>query len=209
MKLRKCITACVVAAAVVVTSAVTAMAAGSIDKNGKVNGNQIPNGSKREVTKEDPPVYPEIQKIYKILPQAIASVNKGEYKMKDFIADMNKEAAQNTDLTEAAKENLTQIAEKLEGTEFVTVFYSLKKEENLGVEIKKTEDGKYKVPLTVENLTKDLTGLKVLAYNTVKGEWEIIEIPADAIDVENHTVTFALEDISLFSIIADDPAAAK
>ena len=209
MKLRKCITACVVAAAVVVTSAVTAMAAGSIDKNGKVNGNQIPNGYKLEVTKEDTPVYPEIQKIYKILPQAIASVNKGEYKMKDFIADMNKEAAQNTDLTEAAKENLTQIAEKLEGTEFVTVFYSLKKEENLGVEIKKTEDGKYKVPLTVENLTKDLTGIKVLAYNTVKGEWEIIEIPADAIDVENHTVTFALEDISLFSIIADDPAAAK
>ena len=90
MKLRKCITACVVAAAVVVTSAVTAMAAGSIDKNGKVNGNQIPNGYKLEVTKEDTPVYPEIQKIYKILPQAIASVNKGEYKMKDFIADMNK-----------------------------------------------------------------------------------------------------------------------
>ena len=65
------------------------------------------------------------------------------------------------------------------------------------------------MPLTVENLTKELTGLKVLAYNAVKGEWEIIEIPADAIDVENHTVTFALEDISLFSIIADDPAAAK
>ena len=56
MKLRKCITACVVAAAVVVTSAVTAMAAGSIDKNGKVNGNQIPNGYKLEVTKEDTPV---------------------------------------------------------------------------------------------------------------------------------------------------------
>ena len=77
MKLRKCIMACVVAAAVVVTSAVTAMAAGSIDKNGKVNGNQIPNGYKLEVTKEDTPVYPEIQKIYKILPQAIVSVNKG------------------------------------------------------------------------------------------------------------------------------------
>lgn len=154
MKLRKRIMACVVAAAVVVTSAVTAMAAGSIDKNGKVNGNQIPNGYKLEVTKEDTPVYPEIQKIYKILPQAIASVNKGEYKMKDFIADMNKEAAQNTDLTEAAKENLTQIAEKLEGTEFVTVFYSLKKEENLGVEIKKTEDGNIKYLLLLRTSQK-------------------------------------------------------
>lgn len=203
MKLKKRIMACVVAAAVVVTSAVTAMAAGSIDKNGKADGYKV------EVVKEDTPVYQEIQKTYEILPPAIVSVNKGEYKMKDFIADMNKEAAQNANLTEAAKENLTQVAEKLEGTEFVTAFYSLTEDENAGVEIKKTEDGKYEVTLTVENLTKDLTGLKVLAYNAVKGEWEIVEIPADAIDVENHTVTITLEDISLFSIISDDPAAAK
>lgn len=203
MKLKKRIMACVVAAAVVVTSAVTAMAAGSIDKNGKADGYKV------EVVKEETPVYQEIQKTYEILPPAIVAVNEGKYKMKDFIADMNKEAAQNTKLTEAAKENLTQIAEKLEGTEFVTAFYSLTEDENSDVEIEKTEDGKYKVTLTVENLTKDLTGLKVLAYNSVKGEWEIIEIPADAIDVENHTVTITLEDISLFSIIADDPAAAK
>lgn len=203
MKLKKRIMACVVAAAVVVTSAVTAMAAGSIDKNGKADGYKV------EVVKEETPVYQEIQKTYEILPPAIVAVNEGKYKMKDFIADMNKEAAQNTKLTEAAKENLTQVAEKLEGTEFVTAFYSLTEDENSDVEIKKTEDGKYEVTLTVQNLTKDLTGLKVLAYNSVKGEWEIIEIPADAIDVENHTVTITLEDISLFSIIADDPAAAK
>ena len=203
MKLKKRIMACVVAAAVVVTSAVTAMAAGSIDKNGKADGYKV------EVVKEETPVYQEIQKTYEILPPAIVAVNEGKYKMKDFIADMNKEAAQNTKLTEAAKENLTQIAEKLEGTEFVTAFYSLTEDENSDVEIEKTEDGKYKVTLTVENLTKDLTGLKVLAYNSVKGEWEIIEIPADAIDLEHHTVTITLEDISLFSIIADDPAAAK
>lgn len=202
MKLRKRIMACVVAAAVVVTSAVTAMAAGSIDKNGKADGYKV------EVVKEDTPVYQEIKKTYEILPPAILAVNKGTYKMKDFIADMSKEVAQNANLTEAAKENLKQIAEKLEGTEFVTAFYSLTEDENSNVKIEK-EDGKYKVTLTVENLTKDLTGLKVLAYNSVKGEWEIVEIPADAIDLENHTVTITLEDISLFSIIADDPAAAK
>lgn len=203
MKLKKRIMACVVAAAVVVTSAVTAMAAGSIDKNGKADGYKV------EVVKEETPVYQEVKKTYEILPPAIVAVNKGESKMKDFIAEMSKEAAQNANLTEAAKENLTQVAEKLEGTEFVTAFYSLTEDENAGVEIKKTEDGKYEVTLTVENLTKDLTGLKVLAYNSVKGEWEIVEIPADAIDVENHTVTITLEDISLFSIISDDLAAAK
>lgn len=41
MKLKKRIMACVVAAAVVVTSAVTAMAAGSIDKTGKADGYKV------------------------------------------------------------------------------------------------------------------------------------------------------------------------
>ena len=203
MKLKKRIMACVVAAAVVVTSAVTAMAAGSIDKNGKADGYKV------EVVNKDTPVYQEIKKTYEILPPAILAVNEGKYKMKDFIADMIKEAGQNTKLTEAAKENLTQIAEKLEGTEFVTAFYSLTEDENSDVKVEKTEDGKYKVTLTVQNLTKDLKGLKVLAYNAAKGEWEIVEIPADAINLEDHTVTITLEDISLFSIISDDPAAAK
>ena len=203
MKLKKRIMACVVAAAVVVTSAVTAMAAGSIDKDGKAEGYKV------EVVNENTPAYQEVQKTYEVLPTAILGVNNGTSKMKDFVADMLKEAGQNANLTEAAKENLTQVAEKLEGTEFVSAFYSLTEDENSGVEIKKTEDGKYEVTLTVQNLTKDLTGLKVLAYNAAKGEWEIVEIPADAINLEDHTVTITLEDISMFSIIADDPAAAK
>ena len=203
MKLKKRIMACVVAAAVVVTSAVTAMAAGSIDKDGKAEGYKV------EVVNENTPAYQEVQKTYEVLPTAILGVNNGTSKMKDFVADMLKEAGQNANLTEAAKENLTQVAEKLEGTEFVSAFYSLTEDENSGVEIKKTEDGKYEVTLTVQNLTKDLTGLKVLAYNAAKGEWEIVEIPADAINLEDHTVTITLEDISLFSIISDDPAAAK
>ena len=203
MKLKKRIMACVVAAAVVVTSAVTAMAAGSIDKDGKAEGYKV------EVVNENTPAYQEVQKTYEVLPTAILGVNNGTSKMKDFVADMLKEAGQNANLTDAAKENLTQVAEKLEGTEFVSAFYSLTEDENSGVEIKKTEDGKYEVTLTVQNLTKDLTGLKVLAYNAAKGEWEIVEIPADAINLEDHTVTITLEDISLFSIISDDPAAAK
>lgn len=203
MKLKKRIMACVVAAAVVVTSAVTAMAAGSIDKNGKAEGYKV------EVVNTNTPAYQEVQKTYEVLPTAILGVNNGTSKMKDFVADMLKEAGQNANLTDAAKENLTQVAEKLEGTEFVSAFYSLTEDENSGVEIKKTEDGKYEVTLTVQNLTKDLTGLKVLAYNAAKGEWEIVEIPADAINLEDHTVTITLEDISMFSIIADDPAAAK
>lgn len=201
MKLKKRIMACVVAAAVVVTSAVTAMAAGSIDKTGKAEGYKV------EVVSTESTVYQEISKTYTVLPGAVVDVNKGTDEMKDFIAAAKEETTVNTNLTPEQKENLLEIAEKLEGTEFVTAFYSLTEDENSDVTIEKTEDGKYKVTLTVENLTDELTGLKVLAYNAKTGLWEIIEIPAEDIDVENHTVTFTLEDISLFAIISDDPEA--
>lgn len=201
MRLTKKIMACVVAAAVVVSSAMTVMATGSIDKTGKAEGFKV------EVVNENTAVYQEVVKTYEFLAPAVVDVNKGNYKMKDFIEAARKEVSEGTKLTDAAKENLTQVADKLEGTEFVTAFYSLTEDANSGVAIEKTEDGKYKVTLSVQNLTKDLTGLKVLAYNAAKGEWEIIEIPADAIDLEHHTITITLEDISLFSIISDAPEA--
>ena len=198
MKLKKRIMACVVAAAVVVTSAVTAMAAGSIDKTGKADGYKV------AVVDTTTPIYQEISKTYTVLPGAVVDVNKGTAVMKDFIAAAKEETTANANLTEDQKANLLEIAEKLE---FVTAFYSLTEDENSDVTIEKTEDGKYKVTLTVQNLTKDLTGLKVLAYNAKTGLWEIVEIPAEDIDLENHTVTITLEDISLFSIISDAPAA--
>ena len=169
MKLKKRIMACVVAAAVVVTSAVTAMAAGSIDKTGKADGYKV------AVVDTTTPIYQEISKTYTVLPGAVVDV------MKDFIAAAKEETTANANLTEDQKENLLEIAEKLEGTEFVTAFYSLTEDENSDVTIEKTEDGKYKVTLTVQNLTKDLTGLKVLAYNAKTGLWEIVEIPAEDI----------------------------
>ena len=174
MKLKKRIMACVVAAAVVVTSAVTAMAAGSIDKTGKADGYKV------AVVDTTTPIYQEISKTYTVLPGAVVDVNKGADVMKDFIAAAKEETTANANLTE---------------------------DENSDVTIEKTEDGKYKVTLTVQNLTKDLTGLKVLAYNAKTGLWEIVEIPAEDIDLENHTVTIPLEDIALFSIISDAPAA--
>lgn len=200
MKLTKKIMACVVAAAVVVSSAMTVMAAGSISKNATAKGYKV------EAVNENTAVYQEVVKTYEFLAPAVVDVNKGNYKMKDFIEAAKKEVSEGTKLTDAAKENLTQIADKLEGTEFVTAFYSLTEDADSDATIEKDGD-KYKVTLTVENLTKDLTGLKVLAYNAAKGEWEIVEIPADAIDLEHHTITITLEDISLFSIISDAPAA--
>ena len=97
MKLKKRIMACVVAAAVVVTSAVTAMAAGSIDKTGKADGYKV------AVVDTTTPIYQEISKTYTVLPGAVVDVNKGTAVMKDFIAAAKEETTANANLTEDQK----------------------------------------------------------------------------------------------------------
>ena len=80
MKLKKRIMACVVAAAVVVTSAVTAMAAGSIDKTGKADGYKV------AVVDTTTPIYQEISKTYTVLPGAVVSSFAAA--MKSFITSV-------------------------------------------------------------------------------------------------------------------------
>ena len=88
MKLKKRIMACVVAAAVVVTSAVTAMAAGSIDKTGKADGYKV------AVVDTTTPIYQEISKTYTVLPGAVVDVNKGTAVMKDSSQQQKKKQLQ-------------------------------------------------------------------------------------------------------------------
>ena len=77
MKLKKRIMACVVAAAVVVTSAVTAMAAGSIDKTGKADGYKV------AVVDTTTPIYQEISKTA----QAVNRPHKNAFPIVHFSAD--------------------------------------------------------------------------------------------------------------------------
>lgn len=187
MKLTKRIMACVLAVAVMLTSALTVMAAGSISRDGG------------ETVTEKSAVYETVKTTMPNIADAIVKVNTGKMTMEQFIAAIEKDAAT---LTGEAKDKLIAIADKLKDKELVSAFYTLK-ENDTKAKVEKTEDGKYKVTLNVQNLTKSLTGLKVLYFNTEKGEWEILEIPADAVDYTNHTVTFTVEDISLLAVISD------
>lgn len=219
MKLRKGIVACVLAAAVVASSAMSVMAAGSVSKKptatgsvtknatavgsvtkkavavGSVTKNGVAVGSvtknaasgnyKVEVVSTSSAIYEQLKADQPTVAEAVVAVNDGKMTMEEFI--------------EALKADSDAVADKLAGTEFVSGFYSLTPEAGT----QKGEDGKYKVTLTVQNLTKDLTGIKVLAYNTTTKAWEVVEIPAEDIDVANHTITVSLEDVSLFAVISD------
>ena len=219
MKLRKGIVACVLAATVVAASAMSVMAAGSatkyavavgsVTKNGvavgSVTKNAVAVGSvtkngvavgsiskdgkagnyKVEVVSANSAIYTQLKADQPAVAEAVVAVNDGKMTMKEFIEELKKDSV--------------AVADKLDGTEFVSGFYSLTPDAST----QKGEDGKYKVTLTVQNLTKDLTGIKVLAYNATTKEWEVVEIPADDIDVANHTITVSLEDVSLFAVISD------
>ena len=197
MKLTKRIMACVIAIAVMLTSAMTVMAAGSISKDATADGYKV------VVVIEETDIYKELKDIYPIIAQAILDVNEGKITMKEFVEKVREEAEKNENIDDTAKQNLLDIASKLEKKIFVTAFYTLIPAETT----KKNSDNQYEVPLNVKNLTKELTGIEALSYNSEKKMLEIIEIPEKDIDVDNHIINIKMDDTSLLAIIADDPEA--
>lgn len=192
MKLAKRIVACVIAIAVMLTSAMTVMAAGSISKDATADGYKV------VVVTEETDIYKELKEIYPILAQAILDVNEGKITMKEFIEKIKEEAENITDDT--TKESMLDVASKLEKKMFVTAFYTLIPAETT----EKNAHNQYDVPLNVKNLTKELTGIEALSYNSEKKTLEIIEIPEEDIDVDNHIINIKMDDTSLLAIIADD-----
>lgn len=192
MKLAKRIVACVIAIAVMLTSAMTVMAAGSISKDATADGYKV------VVVTEETDIYKELKEIYPILAQAILDVNEGKITMKEFIEKIKEEAENITDGT--TKESMLDVASKLEKKMFVTAFYTLIPAETT----EKNAHNQYDVPLNVKNLTKELTGIEALSYNSEKKTLEIIEIPEEDIDVDNHIINIKMDDTSLLAIIADD-----
>ena len=192
MKLTKRILACVVALAVMLTSAMTVMAAGSISKDATADGYKV------VVVIEETDIYKEIKELYPIIAQAILDVNEGKITMTEFVEKIKEEAENVTD--ETIKESLLDVASKLEKKMFVTAFYTLIPAETT----EKNADNQYDVPLNVKNLTKELTGIEALSYNSEKKTLEIIEIPEEDIDVDNHIINIKMDDTSLLAIIADD-----
>lgn len=192
MKLTKRIMACVVAIAVMLTSAMTVMAAGSISKDATADGYKV------VVVIEKTDIYNELKDLYPTIAQAVLDVNEGKITMKDFVGKIKEEAENVTDDT--VKQSLLDVASKLEKKMFVTAFYTLIPAETT----EKNDDNQYEVALNVKNLTKELKGIEALSYNAEKKTLEIIEIPETDIDVNNHIINIKMNDTSLLAIIADD-----
>lgn len=171
------------AAALVVTQAVSVFAAGSKTTQATLSGE---SAGKYEVTEGTRESFSEVKEAAVL--DAIMAVNEGTSKLEDLAATL--------------KETAPEVAKELEGKTLATKFFDLKA---IGDGVK-TEDGKYKVTFTVPSLTKSLTEVKVLHYSTARSTWEVIA-PED-VNYTTKEITAKFEDLSPVAVIGKNTGSA-
>ncbi len=171
--MRKRLFGTILAAALIVTQAVSVFAAGSKTGEMAIAGDSIGWYELREATEEN-------------LPDLAASAPD----VLDKIEAVNSGAATLQSVGDLAPD----LAGQLEGKVMLTRFYGIIPI-NGGVQ---TEDGRFLVNLSVPALTGNVSGVQLLYYNASRNVWEILE-PA-SIDYANKVITIILED--LYSPIA-------
>lgn len=168
------------AAALVVTSAVTAFAAGSKTAAPTLVGDSVGKYEVKEITVE---AFPELAESKPEVIDVILNINAGT-------ASVDKIA-----------EQAPELKEQLEGKSLVSKFVDITALDAAT----KTEDGKYQVTLSVPGLTDAESDVLVLHYSTVRNVWETIT-PSN-VDVANKQLTAEFEDLSPVAVIAKVDAA--
>ena len=166
------------AAALVVTQVVSVFAAGSKTTQATPAGESV---GKYEMTEGTAENFSEVKE--QAVLDEILAVNNG------------------TATLESIAEQAEAIKDELTGKVLVTKFFDLVPI-NGGV---KTEDGKYKVTLTVPNLTEALQDVKVLHYSTQRAVWEVIT--PDNVNYSTKEITAQFEDLSPVAVIGKNTGA--
>ena len=164
------------AAALVMTQAVTAFAAGSKTADVALDGDSASYYEVAEATKE---VFAESGVTDEAVLDKIMAVNEG------------------TETLQSIAELAPELEEVLSDKEMITPFFDLSPV-NGGI---KTDDGKYQVTLSVPTLTKGMTDVLLLHYSTERTVWETVE-PTD-VDYVSQEITAEFEDLSPVAVIAN------
>lgn len=168
------------AAALVVTQAVSVFAAGSKTTQATPAGESVGKYEMIEGTKEN---FKEVAEKAPEVAEKIVAINEG------------------TATLETVAEQAEQLKEELTGKTLVTKFFDVKPVDG-GV---KAEDGKYIVTFHVPNLTEALQDVKVLHYSTERAVWEVIN--PENVDYAKKEITAKFEDLSPVAIIGKNTGA--
>lgn len=164
------------AAALVVTQVVSVFAAGSRTTQVTLVGEAA---GKYEVSEGTAATFSYLHESAPEVEAKILAVNSGEATLQSIA------------------EQAPELAKELEGKSLITKFFDLEPI-NGGI---RTEDGKYKVTLSVPALTEALTNVRLLHYSTERNLWEIVT-PTD-VNYKNKQITAEFIDLSPVAVIAD------
>ena len=178
--MKKRILGTLLAAALVVTQAVSVFAAGSKTTQATPAGESVGKYEMIEGTEEN---FKEVAEKAPEVAEKIVAINEG------------------TATLETVAEQAEQLKEELTGKTLVTKFFDVKPVDG-GV---KAEDGKYIVTFHVPNLTEALQDVKVLHYSTERAVWEVIN--PENVDYAKKEITAKFEDLSPVAIIGKNTGA--
>ena len=178
--MKKRILGTLLAAALVVTQAVSVFAAGSKTTQATPAGESAGKYEMIEGTEEN---FKEVAEKAPEVAAKIEAINEG------------------TATLESIAEQAEQLKEELTGKTLVTKFFDVKPVDG-GV---KAEDGKYIVTFHVPNLTEALQDVKVLHYSTERAVWEVIK--PENVDYAKKEITAKFEDLSPVAIIGKNTGA--
>ena len=175
----------ILAAALMVSQAVTAVAAGSVSSQVALPDEYA---GAYEITEATPESFADVEAAAPEVYEQIMAVNEGT-----------------TDLQTMIEELAPDLASEVEGKEMVTPFFDLKPI-NGGIQL---EDGRYRVMLSVPILTQFMRDVRLLHYSVVRGVWEIIT--PENVDYTNRRIEAIFDDLSPVAVIAnvDESAAAE
>lgn len=169
------------AAALIVSQALNVFAAGSISGQAALTDEY---SSSYQITEASEETFAELAESAPDVVEKILAVNAGTESLQSLMEELAPELA-------------SQVA----GKDMVTPFFDLKPI-NGGI---KTEDGKYRVELSVPTLTESMTDVMLLHYSTVRSVWELIT--PEKVDYSSHQITAVFEDLSPVAVIANTKAA--
>ena len=178
--MKKRILGTLLAAALVVTQAVSVFAAGSKTTQATPAGESVGKYEMIEGTEEN---FKEVAEKAPEVVEKIVAINEG------------------TATLESIAEQAEQLKEEITGKVLVTKFFDVKPIDG-GV---KAEDGKYIVTFHVPNLTEALQDVKVLHYSTERAVWEVIN--PENVDYAKKEITAKFEDLSPVAIIGKNTGA--
>ena len=171
----------ILAAALIVSQAMSVFAAGSVSGQVALTNEY---SSYYQVTEASEEAFSEVAASAPEVVNTILAVNQGTKTLQSL-----------------ADELAPELSDQLKDKNMVTPFFDLKPI-NGGVQ---TEDGKYRVVLSVPNLTEAMTDVMLLPYSTAGSVWELIT--PEKVDYSSRQITAVFEDLSPVAVIANIKAA--